>query len=115
MRQRLALVAIKQNDVASLGLGLAQLEPKPNALDLGRDLAPLQRVPRPPPAEVFFRSALESCDGPMSMNSRFLISAMRRGIVQFVRLATGASSNGVQTLQRRLASSPAAGLHTRLP
>ena len=34
----------------------------------------------------------------MSTPSCFLISAMRRGSVQFVRLATGASSSGVQTL-----------------
>jgi hypothetical protein len=27
MRQRLALVAIEENDIAGLGLGLAQLEP----------------------------------------------------------------------------------------
>ena len=97
MRQRLALVAIEENDIAGLGLGLAQLEPEPNALDLSRDLPPLQRVPWPPPPEVFFRSALESCDGPISTSSRFLISAMRRGIVQFARFATGASSNGTQT------------------
>ena len=96
MRQRLALVAIKQHDVSGLGLGLAQLEPEPHALDLSRDLPSLQRVPVPPP-EVFFRSALESCDGPISTCSRFLISAMRRGIVQFARFATGASSNGAQT------------------
>src|SRR5271166_2174679 len=97
MRQRLALVAIEENDIAGLCLGLAQLKPEPNALDLSRDLPPLQRVPWPPPPEVFFRSALESCDGPISTSSRFLISAMRRGIVQFARFATGASSNGTQT------------------
>ena len=38
MRQRLALVAIEENDIAGLGLGLAQLEPEPDALDLSRDL-----------------------------------------------------------------------------
>ncbi len=97
MRQCLALVAVEENDIAGLGLRLAQLEPEPNALDLGCDLASLQRVPRTPPAEVFFRSAFESCDGPISTSSRFLISAMRRGIVQFARFATGASSNGTQT------------------
>ena len=86
MRQRLALVAIEENDIAGLGLGLAQLKPEPDALDLSRDLPPLQRVPRPPPPEVFFRSALESCDRPISTSSRFLISAMRRGIVQFARV-----------------------------
>src|SRR5271166_5895346 len=97
VRQRLAFVAVEQHDIASLGLGLAQLEPQANALDLSGDLAPLQRVPWPPPPEVFFRSALESCDGPISTCSRFLISAMRRGSVQFARLATGALSKGTQT------------------
>ena len=106
MRQRLALVAIEENDIAGLGLGLAQLKPEPNALDLSRDLPPLQRVPRPPPPEVFFRSALESCDRPISTSSR-LISAMRRGIVQFARFATGSSSSGAQTRSRSL------GLHRR--
>ena len=51
MRQRLALVTIEENDIAGLGLGLAQLKPEPNALDLSRDLPPLQRVPWPPPPE----------------------------------------------------------------
>jgi len=59
MRQRLALVTIEENDIAGLCVGLAQLKPEPNALDLSRDLPPLQRVPRPPPPEVFFRSAGE--------------------------------------------------------
>lgn len=95
--QRLALIAIEQHNVAGLGLGFAQLEPEPNALDLGCDLAPLQRVPRPPPPEDFFRKALESWDGPISMRSKRLISATRRGIVQFGLSATGASSNGTQT------------------
>ena len=115
MRQRLALVAIEENDIAGLGLGLAQLKPEPNALDLSSDLPPLQRVPWPPPPEVFFRSALESCDGPISTSSRFLISAMRRGIVQFARFATGASSNGAKT--RSAASvftGGGPGIHARL-
>jgi hypothetical protein len=54
MCQCLALVAIKQDDVASLGLSLAQLKPQPDALDLAGNLAAFQRVPGPPPAEVFF-------------------------------------------------------------
>ena len=53
MRQGLAFVAIKQNDVAGLGLGLAQLEAQPHAVDLAGHLAAFQRVPGPPPAEVF--------------------------------------------------------------
>ena len=79
MRQRLALVAVKQHDVTGLCLGLAQLKPEPNALDLSRDLPPLQRVPWPPPPEVFFRSAFESCDGPISTSSRFLIFGPKPG------------------------------------
>ena len=106
MRQRLALVAIEENDIAGLGLGLAQLKPEPNALDLSRDLPPLQRVPRPPPPEVFFRSALESCDRPISTSSRFLISAMRRGI---------SSSHGSRRAlqQRRANPQRSLGLHRR--
>lgn len=51
--QGLALVAIKENDAASLGLGLAQLKAQPDARDLAGILAAFQRVPGPPPAEVF--------------------------------------------------------------
>src|SRR5271166_2637694 len=42
-----------------------------------------------PPAEVFFRSTLESCDRPILTPSRASISAIRRGIVQLGLLATG--------------------------
>jgi hypothetical protein len=54
MRQRLALIAIEQNDVAGFGLLLAQLQAQADPLDLGGALAAFQRVSRPPPAEVFF-------------------------------------------------------------
>ena len=54
MGQRLALVAIEQNNVAGFGLLLAQLQPHPDPFDLPGDLAPLQGVPRPPPTELFF-------------------------------------------------------------
>jgi hypothetical protein len=53
MRQRLALVAIEQNDVAGFGLLLAQLQAQADPLDLGGVLPALQCVPRPPPAELF--------------------------------------------------------------
>src|ERR1700691_1914109 len=95
--QGLALVAIKENDVAGLGLGLAQLKAQPHALDLAGALADFQRVAGPPPAEVFFRSALDSCDLPILTPSRASISVMRRGIVQFGRSAAGASSRGATT------------------
>ncbi len=54
MGQRLALIAIEQNDVAGFGLLLAQLQAQADALDLVGDLAPFQGVSRPPPAELFF-------------------------------------------------------------
>jgi len=54
MRQRLALVAIEQNNVAGFGLLLAQLQPPPDPFDVVGALAPLQGVPRPPPTELFF-------------------------------------------------------------
>jgi hypothetical protein len=54
MRQRLALVAIQQHNVTGLGLLLAQVQTQSDPFDLGRRLAALQRVPRPPPAELFF-------------------------------------------------------------
>ena len=62
MRQRLALIAVEQNDVAGFGLLLAQLQAQADALDLVGDLASFQGVSRPPPAELFFRSALDSCE-----------------------------------------------------
>src|SRR5271157_3869996 len=97
MRQRLALVAVEQNDVARLRLLLAQLQTQAGSFDLGGDLASLQRVPRPAPAELFFRSALDSCDRLMRTPSRASISTCSRGIVQLRRSATGSSSKGVTT------------------
>src|SRR5271165_3207109 len=97
MCQRLALVAVEQDDVARFGLLFAQLQAQTDALHLACGLAPLQRVPRPPPAELFFRKALDSCERLMRTPSRASISARRRGIVQLRRSATGSSSNGVAT------------------
>ena len=93
----LTLVAIKQDDVAGLGLGLAQLKAQAHARDLAGDLATFQGVPRPPPAEVFFRSVLDNCDLPIRTPLRASISLIRRAIVQLRRLATGASKRGVTT------------------
>src|SRR6266567_44064 len=97
VRQRLALVAVEENDVAGLGLGLAQLEAQPDALDFGGNLPTFQRVAGPPPAEVFFRSALDNCDRPILTPSRASISTIKREIVQLVRSATGASRRGATT------------------
>jgi len=95
--QRLALVAVEKDNVAGFGLLFAKLKAQADPIDLIGDLASLQRVPRPPPAEVFFRNALASCDRLMRTPARASISARSRGIVQLVRSATGASSNGVAT------------------
>ena len=97
MRQRLALVAIKQNDVAGRGLLFAQLQAQADPFDLAGNLAPLQRVPRPPPTELFFRNALDNCERLIRTPSRASISARRRGIVQLRRSATGCSSKGAAT------------------
>ena len=57
MGQRLALVAIKQNNVAGFGLLLAHLQTQADPFDLLGDLASLQGVPRSPPTELFFFAA----------------------------------------------------------
>lgn len=95
--QRLALVAVEQNDVADCGLLLEKLEAQADPLDFASHLTTLQRVPGPPPAELFFRRALESCARLMLTPSRASISAHRRGMVQLGRSATGALNNGMTT------------------
>ena len=97
MRQRLALVAKEENNVACLGLLLAQLQAQADPFHLACCLTSLQRVPGPPPTELFFRNALDSCARLMLRPSRASISARRRGIVQLGRSATGSCSNGVTT------------------
>jgi hypothetical protein len=54
MRQRLAFVAVEKNDVASFGLTLAQLQTQADPIHLAGGLSSFQRVPRPPPTELFF-------------------------------------------------------------
>ena len=97
MGQRLAFVAVEQNDVAGFGLALAQLQAQADPIHLARGLPSLQRVSGPSPAEVFFRNALDNCERLMLTPSRASTSARRRAIVQFRRSATGWSSNGVTT------------------
>jgi hypothetical protein len=92
MRQRLAFIAVKKNDIASLGLTLAKLQTQTDPIHLAGDLASLQRVPGPPPTELFFRNAFDNCDRLMRTPSRVSISARRRAIVQFFLSATGSSS-----------------------
>ena len=60
MRQRLALIAVEENDVAGFRLLFSQLQAQADPFDLGGDLAALQRVPWPPPTELFLRNALDS-------------------------------------------------------
>ena len=97
MRQRLALIAVEKDNVARFGLLFAQLQAQAHPFHLAFRLTSLQRVPGPPPAELFFRKALDSCERLMRTPSRASISARRRGIVQLRRSATGSSSKGVTT------------------
>ena len=109
MRQRLALIAVEKNNVARFGLLFAQLQTQAHPFHLAFRLTSLQRVPGPPPAELFFRKALDSCERLMRTPSRASISARRRGIVQLRRSATGSSSKGVTTRKAASPSPEAAG------
>src|SRR5579864_12674 len=102
MRQGLALIAVKKNNISGLGLLLAQLQAQAYSFHLAFRLTSLQRVPGPSPAKVFFRSAFDSCERLMHTPSRASISARRAAIVQLRRSATGSSSKGMAT--RRAAS-----------
>ncbi len=97
MRQRLAFVAIEQNNVSGFRLLFAQLQTQADPFDLLGGLTSLQRVSRSSPTELFLRSALDNCDRLMRTPSRASISARSRGIVQLRRSATGSSSKGVTT------------------
>jgi hypothetical protein len=63
MRQRLAFIAIKQHDVASRSLLLAQLQTQANPIDLAGNLASFQGVPRAPATELFFATPLTVASG----------------------------------------------------
>jgi hypothetical protein len=97
VRQRLAFVAVEKNDVTGFSLTLAQLQAQADPIHLAGGLASLQRVPGPPPTELFFRNALDNCDRLMRTPSRASISARSRAIVQFGLSATGSSSKGATT------------------
>lgn len=97
MCQRLALVAVEQNNVARFALLLAHLQTQVDLFDLVGGLASFQGVPGPPPTEPSFRRALDNCERLMRTPSRTSISARSRAIVQLRRSATGSSSNGVTT------------------
>ena len=63
MRQRFAFVAVKQNDVARFGLPLAQLQAQSDPFYFVDNLPAFQRVPGPPPAELFFATLLTVASG----------------------------------------------------
>ena len=54
MGQRLTLIAVEKNDVAGFGLLFAPLQAQAHPFHLAFRLTSLQRVPGPPPAELFF-------------------------------------------------------------
>ena len=54
MGQRLALVAVEKRDVARFDLLFAQLQAQTHPFHLAFRLTSFQRVPGPPPAELFF-------------------------------------------------------------
>ena len=99
MCQRFTLVAVQKHDIAGFGLALAQLQTQTDPIHLVCDLPSLQRVPRAPPTELFFRNALDNCERLMRTPSVFSISARSRAIVQFGRLAVGAPA--VRVVARR--------------
>jgi hypothetical protein len=63
MRQRLALVAIEQDNVTRSGLLLAQLQAQAEPFDLAGGLASLQGVPWSPPMELFFAMPWTAANG----------------------------------------------------
>jgi hypothetical protein len=74
MRQRLALIAVEKNNVARFGLLFAQLQAQAHPFHLAFRLTSLQRVPGPPPAELFFARpwtvANGGCARPRALRSR---------------------------------------------
>ena len=63
MRQRLALIAVEKNNVARFGLLFAQLQAQAHPFHLALRLTPLQRVPGPPPTELFFATPWTVANG----------------------------------------------------
>ena len=63
MRQRLALVAVKKDDVAGFGLLFEKLQTQTDPLNFAGDLTPLQRVPGTSPAELFFEAPWTVANG----------------------------------------------------
>jgi hypothetical protein len=98
MGESFALVGEQKDDVAGLGLRLAQFEPKADARDGVLVLTPFQRVARAAKAEPpFWRKTFESCDLEIVTPSRLAISWARRAKAQLGRSATGADKSGSAT------------------
>ena len=98
MGESFALVGEQKDDVASLGLRLAQFEPQADAVDGVFVLTPFQRVARTAKAEPpFWRRTFDSCDLEIVTPSRLAISSARRARVQLGRSATGADKSGPAT------------------
>lgn len=97
MRQRLGFVLEQQDDVARFGLTFQELEPKPGAIYGAAILSASKAVAGPSPSVAVFFSALLSCDFEMETSARRVISACRRGNVQFARSATGAVNTDAAT------------------
>jgi hypothetical protein len=95
MGESFTLVGEQKDDVASLGLRLAQFEPQSNAIDGVFVLTPFQGVPRATEAKPpFWRRTFESCDLEIVTPSRLAISSAKRARVQLGRSATGADKSG---------------------
>ena len=71
MRQRLALIAVEKNNVARFGLLFAQLQAQAHPFHLAFRLTSLQRVPGPPPAEVFSQGLTKTSAFPRGARSDF--------------------------------------------
>ena len=87
MGESFALVGEQKDDIAGLGLRLAQVEPQADAVDGVFVLTPFP----------FWRRTFESCDLEIVTPSRLAISSARRPRVQLGRSATGADKSGSAT------------------
>ena len=90
MGESFALVGEQKDDIAGLGLRLAQVEPQADAVDGVFVLTPFP----------FWRRTFESCDLEIVTPSRLAISSARRPRVQLGRSATGADKSGSATEAR---------------
>jgi hypothetical protein len=88
---------IEQNDVADLGLLLAQLQARPTRSTSVALWRPFSVWRGPPPAELFLQGLGQLRTADADIFPLCDLSARSREIVQLCRSATGASGNGVAT------------------